>query len=1098
MELSKTVWGVDIGVASCGLGVVESQDMLVRKAVSLLFPCANAENNGTRRAQRQHRRLLRRQKTRIADFDKLWSKTGLQSGAADDNDIVGMRVRALSEKVSASEIYAILRTELKHRGISYLDEDDDIAKKGGDYAKGIAINQEELKTKYPCQIQQDRLNKYGQYRGENVVMIDGERVALSNIFTTSAYQKEIAKILEIQKQYHEFIDDGFIKAYLEIFSRKRKYYHGPGNALSRTNYGRYTAKIGADGKYITMDNIFENLIGKCSVYPNELRASGASYTAQEFNFLNDMNNLTIGNRKLSEDEKKNIRELILSADKCGASNIEKFIAKVTGEDITTLKGYRIDKDNKHLYHCFEIYRTMVKAFAEAGYDYTSYPVSTMDTLAHILTINTERDGILEALAEAKLEIPADELEIILKVRKNNAKQYSKWQSLSLKAMQDLIPTMWEEPIEQMTLLTNLGLAKSKKEIFKGLKYVPANEILAEIYNPVVCRSVRTAIKGINALIKEYGYPEQIVIEMPRDKNDDEEKKRIKDEQGKNEKELEEILKSIKNEYGRSIGESDFYKQKGLVLRLKLWKEQNGRCLYSGKPIDINDLIDHSDMFEVDHALPISISFDDSRNNKVLVYRSENQDKGNETPYMYLSRRAGNFGFNEYKALVKEMNVSQKKKQNLLYTEDITKISVVQGFIARNLNDTRYASRILLNTLQAFFDANEVGTKVKVIRGSATSLMRKNMKLDKNRDESYSHHAVDACLIAYSQMGYDAYQKLQGRFIDFETGEILDKRMWDENMSEDVFKQYLYGQKWSEIRKGLTEAEKHVGYWYKVDKRPNKMLSNLTIYGTRQVDGKAVKISKIKDIRTKDGYEAFKKHKDELLCKKNDIKTYEKLLAICDMYKDAKNPFVAYEEDGNVVTKYAKKNNGPKIVSLKYEDGEVNSCIDISHKYGFEKGSKRVIYASLNPYRMDVYRNHETGKYYLIGVKYADIKCVKNGYAVDEEMYARTLSSDPSFKGILKEGMTRKDLPGLGIEYVMSFYPDELIEYEKDGITCKERFLSRTMPAQVNYIETKPIDAPKFSKQHMIGLSKTTRIRKIRTDMLGNEYYCDKEKWQDIF
>ena len=70
---------------------------------------------------------------------------------------------------------------------------------------------------------------------------------------------------------------------------------------------------------------------------------------------------------------------------------------------------------------------------------------------------------------------------------------------------------------------------------------------------------------------------------------------------------------------------------------------------------------------------------------------------------------------------------------------------------------------------------------------------------------------------------------------------------------------------------------------------------------------------------------------------------------------ARYPFVQYEkETGDIVRKYSKKHNGPRIDKLKYKDGEVGACIDISHKYGFEKGSKKVILESPVPYRMDVY------------------------------------------------------------------------------------------------------------------------------------------------
>lgn len=113
------------------------------------------------------------------------------------------------------------------------------------------------------------------------------------------------------------------------------------------------------------------------------------------------------------------------------------------------------------------------------------------------------------------------------------------------------------------------------------------------------------------------------------------------------------------------------------------------------------------------------------------------------------------------------------------------------------------------------------------------------------------------LLCYSQLGYDAFHKLQGSFIDFETGEILDKRMWNENMQEDVYKDYLYGNKWSQIKRHIEDAEKKVKYWHAVDSKCNRGLCNQTIYGTREIDGKIYKISRTADIRTKSGFESLK-------------------------------------------------------------------------------------------------------------------------------------------------------------------------------------------------------------------------------------------------
>lgn len=350
------------------------------------------------------------------------------------------------------------------------------------------------------------------------------------------------------------------------------------------------------------------------------------------------------------------------------------------------------------------------------------------------------------------------------------------------------------------------------------------------------------------------------------------------------------------------------------------------------------------------------------------------------------------------------------------------------------------------------------------------------------------------------MGYEAYRKLQGEFIDFETGEILDERMWSENMSDDVYQKYLYGQKWSEIRKNIIEAEKNVKFWHYVYHKCNRGLSNQTIRGTREYNGKICKTYTL-DIRKKEGIKVFKGlifdecKRERLLVYRNDPKTFEHLMEIWCEYEDADNPFLQYEkETGDVVRKYAKKHNGPKISKLKYTGGEIGTCIDISHKYGFEKGSKRVVLESLTPYRTDVYYKADLKQYFLIGIKHADIKCEAGKYVIDEDAYARILVAE----NMINEGETRKDLERLGYEFRFTLYENDIIEYERNGEIFKERFGSRTMQNR-NYITTKPIGAPKFDNndRKKFGLPKTTMIRKYRVDILGNQYLCDKEEFRRI-
>lgn len=1092
---------LDIGIASVGWAIIDKDTEQVIESGANLFPEASAASNQTRREMRQARRIKRRKKTRLNDFIQLWESYGFSLPQTRETDIVGLKVKALYEEISLDELYQILYNYLKSRGISYLEDAKDESTGGNSsYDNGLKRNAKELESKYPCEIQKNRLDEIGKYRGQTQIVDEhGEKIDLSNVFTIGAYRKEIIKIFETQRVCHQEIPEEFYDEYLAIFNRKRKYYEGPGNEKSRTDYGKYTTRIGEDGKYITEENIFEKLIGKCSVYSEELRAAAASFTAQEFNVLNDLNNLTINGRKLLETEKREIIERIKTSN---TINVRKIISDVMGEKIEEFHGARVDANEKEDFHKFETYNKMRKVLSEIDVDITGFSREDLDEIGHIMTINTDKEALIDAFDNSNIVLSECVRDCLIDLRKKNGALFGKWHSFSLKIMNELIPEMYEQPKEQMTLLAEMGVLKNKMDDFKGLEYLPVDAASEDIFNPVVRRSVRISFRILNALLKKYGSLSDVVIEMPRDRNSDEKKKRIKDGQKMNEKEIEYIEKKLAVEYGIRLTSAEYSAQKELKTRLKLWNEQDGKCLYSGRTIEPEDLIKHPDKFEIDHIIPRSISFDDSRTNKVLVYCTENQKKGNQTPYYYLKHSNGAWTFETFKAAVlalskkKEYGIPRKKVQNLLFSEDITKIDVLKGFINRNLNDTRYASRVVLNTMQSYFRTKQTDTKVKVIRGSYTHQMRVNMKLDKNREDSYAHHAVDAMLIAFSQMGYESYRKLQGSFIDFETGEILNQEMWQNKMSDDVYAEYLYGMKWSCIRREITRAEKDVKFWYYVDRKSNRGLCNQTIRGTRTYNGKTLKINKF-DIRTKEGAALFKKlalskkesDKERLLVYRNDRRTFDDLVQIMTDYSDAPNPFVQYEkETGDYVRKYAKKHNGPRIDKLKYTDGEVGACIDISHKYGHEKESKKVILESLVPYRMDVYYHTGQNTYYLVGVKQSDVKCENGEYVLDETAYARTLVNEK----MIKQGQTREDLAAQGFEFRISFYKNDIIEYERDGNLYRERFLSRTMPKVRNYIETKPIDKAKFEKQKLVGLSKTKMIKKYRMDILGNYYSCEKE------
>ena len=1119
--MNGLVLGLDIGIASVGVGILKKDTGEIIHANSRLFPAATADNNVERRGFRGGRRLTRRKKHRSVRLHDLFEDFGLLtdfSKVSINLNPYQIRVQGLDKRLTNEELFIALKNIVKRRGISYLDDaSEDGGAVSSDYGKAVEENRKLLAQQTPGQIQLDRFEKYGQVRGDFTVVENGEKRRLINVFSTSAYRKEAERILRKQQEFNNKITEGFIEDYLTILTGKRKYYHGPGNEKSRTDYGRYTTKKDSQGEYITLDNIFGILIGKCTFYPDEYRASKASYTAQEFNLLNDLNNLTVPTetKKLSEEQKKTIIEYAKTAKTLGAATLLKYIAKMIGASVDQIHGYRIDPNKKPEIHTFEAYRKMQSL---ETIRVEELPRKVIDELAHILTLNTEREGIEEAInAKLKDIFSQDQVLELVQFRKNNSSLFSKgWHNFSLKLMMELIPELYETSEEQMTILTRLGKQKSK-ETSKRTKYIDEKELTEEIYNPVVAKSVRQAIKIINEATKRYGIFDNIVIEMARENNEEDAKKEYIKRQKANLDEKNAAMEKAAFQYNgkKELPDNVFHGHKELATKIRLWHQQGEKCLYTGKNIPISDLIQNRYKYEIDHILPLSLSFDDSLSNKVLVLATANQEKGQRTPFQALDSMDYAWSYREFKSYVKDSKLlSNKKKDYLLTEEDISKIEVKQKFIERNLVDTRYSSRVVLNALQDFYKEHQFDTTISVVRGQFTSQLRRKWGLEKSR-ETYHHHAVDALIIAASSQlrlwkkhNNPLISYKEEQFVDSETGEII-------SMSDDEYKELVFKAPYDHFVDTLKSKkfEDSILFSYQVDSKYNRKISDATIYATRKAkldkdkSEETYVLGKIKDIYSQAGYDTFikiyNKDKSRFLMYHKDPQTFEKVIEeILRTYPSKElneknkevpcNPFEKYRQENGPIRKYSRKGNGPEIKSLKYYDNKLGNHIDITPN----ESMNQVVLQSLKPWRTDVFFNHQTEKYELMGLKYSDLNFEKGSgkYSISLEKYN-------SIK--MNEGVSEES------EFKFTLYKNDLILI-KDALTKEAqifRYGSRNDTSK-HYVELKPYDMSKFEGDERLikvlgtvakggrcikGLNKKDiSIFKVKTDVLGNKHFIKKE------
>lgn len=1123
--------GLDIGVSSVGFSVLNADTGEILELGSRLFNGSIAAENLTRRDSRGSRRTGNRNKQRRKDVAKLFSKYKLIENYDKDNYFATfdkntnpyqLRVNGLSQQLSTTELAMALYNIVKRRGISYdlQDAEIDDDANASDYSASLNKNTALLKTLTPAEIQLQRLNEYGAVRGKVVVDNSEDHTVLLNVFPTKEYVKEAEQIIECQRQYYpNILTDDFETDYLKILTRKRDYFVGPGSEKSRSNYGIYKT----NGK--TLNNLFEELVGKDSIYPTEYRASAASFTAQLFNVLNDLNNLRIlsyEDQKLTADDKKKIIDTLVTST--GNVNVLKLVMKVTGCSDSDIKGYRTDSKDKAEIHSMAIFRKMHRDFHKIGVDITQWSTADktyqdfLDDISFGMTLNTENGEIRRMLKEDwQADYPFLNDELIQLIIDNKSsfdiKTNNKWHRFSIKLMKELIPEMTARPVEQMTLIHELGLINENKNKYANNTYLPYREIAKDIFNPVASKSAREAMKITNAVLKKYKKLDYVVVEMPRDKNSDEEKKQIAKFQKKNKEHKDAAMKQFIQSVGNKTTVDDALRKGNWKLRLaiQLWYQQDGIDLYSGRSIKAIDLIQKFYEFEIDHIIPQSISFDDSINNKTLCYKDMNQIKGQKTPFEFMNEGHGQ-PYKVMKAVVlKSKKFTKNKKSNYLFEENGSDIETRKRFISRNLVDTRYSSRIILNSLQEFFDSKGKETKVSVIRGKFTNNMRKHWHLNKTRD-TYHHHAIDASIIAstpflrmWKKGGSIFPRQVDETTIDIDTGEILDEKQFSDEMYQEPYSGFV---------EQLDHAEDRVKFSHQVDKKVNRKVSNATIYSTRVAALEKDKeeseyvLAKIKNIYDVDEYYRMKKllekDKSKFLLYRIDPRTFAQLEEIIEQYPDTIeqnfqdekvktvkiSPFELYRRDNGMVKKYSKKGNGPEIKQLKYFDKRLGSHIDITPELASSK--KHVVLQSLKPWRTDVYFNPTTNSYEIMGIKYSDLKFNSHeGYGIKKDKYLE----------IKKQEQVSDES-----EFCFTLYKKDRIKVWDKGTDEKVELLfwSRTLASQKGYVELKPIEKydieddnyPIYgsAKNRIIKkmIPKNCEIVKINTDILGNLYDVKKE------
>jgi CRISPR-associated endonuclease Csn1 len=282
--------------------------------------------------------------------------------------------------------------------------------------------------------------------------------------------------------------------------------------------------------------------------------------------------------------------------------------------------------------------------------------------------------------------------------------------------------------------------------------VPPLRDEVEPRNPAVERALSETRRVVNAVVARYGKPGRIRIELARDLR-------------KNRKQRQAIhQRNRDNQSAREQAAKAIIQRAGIprptrrdIQKYLLAQECGWRCPYTGREIAFEALFGDSPQFDIEHIIPFHRCFDDSFFNKTLCEVNFNrQVKRDRTPWEACAdtpnwpailERVGNF--------IGDARAEKLKKFKLTTAE----LETIDDFASRQLNDTRYASRLARQFLGALYGAGAMGVdpqgklRLEAARGQVTSVLRNAWKLnvilgggEKTRDD-HRQHAIDAVVVA---------------------------------------------------------------------------------------------------------------------------------------------------------------------------------------------------------------------------------------------------------------------------------------------------------------------------------------------------------------
>ena len=614
---------------------------------------------------------------------------------------------------------------------------------------------------------------------------------------------EMDKILTQQGVYYKELKDNK-EILLKMLTSKIPYYVGPlnNNNKGNRNFAWMTKKAGKENEKVypwnvkdvvdidvTAEDFITRMTNYCTYLPNEKVLPKESLLYQRYMLLEELSQIRIDGKKLSkEDRKAIIDDLFIGKGRVKVSDkdFKEYLDKVNyvkvngkGYDVT---GYQSDDGFACALSSYNKFRRILGYVDERN-------EKMIEDIIYWLTVFEDKDIVKRKINKQYADKFSDEqLKKILKLKFKGWGRYSAKLLNGIKGdMGTTIIEMLEDADERfaycdycpnfMRIINKDEKIKQiiddNRSIYDGTKDLL--DIIQDMHtSPANRRGIWQTMKVIEEIIEYMGEkPQQIYIEFAREDDFKAKNKRTDSRKKAVDKALNKLKEEVIDEYNENVyKELKQYEKRLDEEKVYLYFMQNGKSLYTGEELNLNE----PENLEIDHIIPYSLSDDDSLDNKALVLKKENQNKGNKIVKEAFPQSFSDSEMIDYWKNLKKARLISEKKFNNLQKNNVDDI-LTKGFINRQLVETRQIVKSVANLILDYYneqiDVIEVKANLSVSVRKMLTYEKKdnngfwvenndNSMFYKNRHMNDYHHAHDAYLAniigMYIQKNYPQLQK----------------------------------------------------------------------------------------------------------------------------------------------------------------------------------------------------------------------------------------------------------------------------------------------------------------------------------------------------